>query len=61
MISSRDPGMRRCISARWPGVHSSYRPPTSRVGTWISGRRSMMSQVFSVPVTVNSLGPFIVL
>jgi hypothetical protein len=28
----------------------------SSVGTPISGRRSMMSQVFSVPVTVNSGG-----
>jgi len=33
----------------------------SSVGTAISPRRCMMSQVFRVPVTVNSLGPFIVL
>jgi hypothetical protein len=33
----------------------------SSVRTAISGSRSMTSQVFRVPATVNSLGPFIVL
>src|SRR6185312_9946210 len=61
MITSCEPAILRRISSRWPGVHSSYRPPTSSVRTPISGSRSMMSQVFRVPVTVNSLGPFIVL
>jgi hypothetical protein len=42
MVASWEPAIRRCIWAMCPGVHSSYRP----------------SQVFSVPVTVNSLGPF---
>ena len=61
MMASWDPGIRACMSARWPGVHSSCRPPTSRVGTPISPSRSVTSQVLSVPVTVNSLGPFIAL
>jgi len=46
--------------AAMSGVASSNRPEVTSAGTRISPRRSMMSHSLSVPMTWNSLGPFMV-
>src|SRR5436190_1201780 len=53
------PGMPRRTVSAMAGVASSCRPERTSVGTPIAPRRATMSQSRSVPVTWNSLGPFI--
>jgi hypothetical protein len=58
-ISQRAPLMPSLKGCTVAGVASSYRPEMMNVGTSTAGRRSMTLQVFSVPMTWNSFGPFI--
>src|SRR5205823_970887 len=54
-----EPGIPRAAASVIFGVTSSWRPPKTSVGTSICPSCPVMSQSLIVPITWNSLGPFI--
>jgi hypothetical protein len=58
--TSREPAMALWMSCMWSTRISSWRPPMTSAGTSISPSRANTSQSRKRPVTVNSLGPFMV-
>src|SRR5436305_4901844 len=57
-ICNSDPAIASWISRACSGRSSSCSPEITSAGLSISPRRSITDQSFSVPTTVNSLGPF---